>query len=83
MIPESATLLNSRTTLSKIRVGEGPILSCPRFEDRLDTEFKRFSDLDAVEHRRRPRASGVGFDTHDVAIDTETGETLILSGITT
>lgn len=61
--------------------GGEPITPCLYFGELLDVEFERFSDLDAVEHRRRPRTSGDGFDTHDVDVETETIETLSQSSL--
>lgn len=61
--------------------GGEPITPCLYFGDLLDVEFERFSELDAVEHRRRPRASGDGFDTHDVDVEPETVETLSQSSL--
>ena len=36
--------------------GGEPITPCLYLGDLLDEEFERFSDLDSVEHRRRPRS---------------------------
>jgi hypothetical protein len=61
--------------------GGEPITPCLYFGDLLDDKCERFSDLDAVEHRRRPRSSGIGFDRHSLDIDPETVETISQSSL--
>ena len=61
--------------------GGEPITPCLYFGDLLDEEFERFSDLDSVEHRRRPRSSGVGFERHSLDVDAETVNTISQSSL--
>ena len=61
--------------------GGEPITPCLYFGDLLDEEFDRFSDLDSVEHRRRPRSTGAGFDREPTGIDAETVETVSQSSL--
>ncbi|GAA0721078.1 hypothetical protein J2744_000378 [Halorubrum trapanicum] len=61
--------------------GGEPVTPCLYFGDLLDEEFERFSDLDSVEHRRRPRSNGVGFDRRPLGVDAETVETVSQSAL--
>ncbi|ELZ44551.1 hypothetical protein C463_08214 [Halorubrum californiense DSM 19288] len=58
-----------------------PITPCLYLGDLLDDEFERFSDLDSVEHRRRPRSTGAGFDRESTGVDPETVETVSQSSL--
>jgi len=61
--------------------GGEAITPCLYFGDLLDGDFERFSDLESVEHRRRPRSSGVGFDRHPLDVESETIETVSQSSL--
>jgi hypothetical protein len=61
--------------------GGEPITPCLYFGDLLDDDFERFSDLESVEHRRRPRSNGVGFDRHPLDVESETIETVSQSSL--
>ena len=61
--------------------GGEPITPCLYFGDLLDDDFGRFSDLGAVEHRRRPRSKGVGFDHQTLEVEAETVETVSQSSL--
>ncbi|QGN07919.1 hypothetical protein Hrd1104_11860 [Halorhabdus sp. CBA1104] len=61
--------------------GGEPITPCLYFGDLLDDDFERFSDLESVEHRRRPQSNGVGFDRHPLDIESETIETVSQSSL--
>ena len=61
--------------------GGEPITPCLYFGDLLNEEFDRFSDLDSVDHRRRPRSSGAGFDREPTGVDAETVETVSQSAL--
>jgi hypothetical protein len=52
--------------------GGEPITPCLYFGELLEEDFERFSDLEAVEHRRRPRSNDGGFDRHPLDVATET-----------
>ncbi|MDB9232541.1 PD-(D/E)XK nuclease family protein [Halorubrum ezzemoulense] len=52
--------------------GGEPVTPCLYLGDLLDEEFERFSDLDSVEHRPRPRSTGAGFDREPTGVDPET-----------
>jgi hypothetical protein len=56
--------------------GGEPITPCLYLGDLLDEEFERFSDLDSVEHRRRPRSTGAGFDHGSTGVDPQSVETV-------
>ncbi|SFR47990.1 PD-(D/E)XK nuclease family protein [Halorubrum sodomense] len=56
--------------------GGEPITPCLYLGDLLDEEFERFSDLDSIEHRRRPRSTGAGFERESTGVDAETVETV-------
>ncbi|PHQ47359.1 hypothetical protein DJ68_02280 [Halorubrum sp. C3] len=56
--------------------GGEPITPCLYLGDLLDEEFERFSDLDSVEHRRRPRSTGAGFDRRPTGVDPQSVETV-------
>ena len=61
--------------------GGEPVTPCLYFGDLLDDDFERFSDLDAIEYRRRPRSNGVGFDHHPLDVEAETVETVSQSSL--
>ncbi|MFC5133586.1 MULTISPECIES: PD-(D/E)XK nuclease family protein [Haloferacaceae] len=61
--------------------GGDPVTPCLYFGDLIDEEFERFSDLESVQHRRRPRSTGVGFDRRPPDVDPETVETISQSGL--
>ncbi|ELZ52675.1 MULTISPECIES: PD-(D/E)XK nuclease family protein [Halorubrum] len=61
--------------------GGEPVTPCLYFGDLLDAEFERFSDLDSVEHRRRPRRTGDGFDRRPLGVDPEPVETVSQSAL--
>ena len=61
--------------------GGEPVTPCLYFGDLLDDDFERFSDLDAIEYRRRPRSHGVGFDHHPLDVEAETVETVSQSSL--
>ncbi|CDK39603.1 uncharacterized protein BN903_2 [Halorubrum sp. AJ67] len=61
--------------------GGEPVTPCLYFGDLLDEGFERFSDLDSVEHRRRPRQTGDGFDRRPLGVDAETVETVSQSAL--
>jgi len=61
--------------------GGEPITPCLYLGDLLDEEFERFSDLDAVEHRRRPRSQGAGFEHEPIDVEPEVVETVSQSSL--
>lgn len=61
--------------------GGEPVIPCLYFNDLLDEEFDRFSDLDADEHYRRIRSTGPGFDRQPVGIDPTPIETISQSSL--
>lgn len=61
--------------------GGEPITPCLYFGDLLDEDFERFSDLDSVEHRRRTRSNGSGFNRQPLEIDAETVGTISQSSL--
>ncbi|SDF78269.1 PD-(D/E)XK nuclease superfamily protein [Halorubrum xinjiangense] len=61
--------------------GGEPITPCLYLGDLLDEEFERFSDLDSVEHRRRPRPTGAGFDRESTGVAPESVETVSQSSL--
>ena len=61
--------------------GGEPVTPCLYLGDLLDAEFDRFSDLDSVEHRRRARSRGAGFDREPLGVDPETVETVSQSSL--
>ncbi|MFB6201782.1 MAG: PD-(D/E)XK nuclease family protein [Halorhabdus sp.] len=61
--------------------GGEPITPCLYLGDLLDEDFERFSDLDAVEHRRRPRATGSVFDRQPLDVESEPIETVSQSSL--
>jgi len=70
-----------RYYLVRDAAGGEPVTPCLYFGDLLDEEFKRFSDLDSVEHRRRPRRTGDGFDRRPLGVDAQTVETVSQSAL--
>ncbi|RLM51491.1 PD-(D/E)XK nuclease family protein [Halorubrum sp. Atlit-28R] len=61
--------------------GGEPITPCLYLGDLLDDEFERFSDLDSVEYRRRPRPTGEGFDRQPTGVEPESVETVSQSAL--
>ena len=61
--------------------GGEPITPCLYLGDLLEEEFERFSDLDAVEHRRRPRSNGVDFEYEPVGVEPKSVETISQSSL--
>jgi hypothetical protein len=61
--------------------GGEPVTPCLYFGDLLDEDFERFSDLDSVEHRRRPRSKGTGFEHQPPDVDTETVDAVSQSSL--
>ncbi|QAU12111.1 hypothetical protein EKH57_04785 [Halorubrum sp. BOL3-1] len=70
-----------RYYLVRDAAGGEPVTPCLYFGDLLDEAFDRFSDLDSVEHRRRPRSNGVGFDRQPLGVDAETVDTVSQSAL--
>jgi len=70
-----------RYYLVRDAAGGEPVMPCLYFGDLLDEEFKRFSDLDSVEHRRRPRRTGDGFDRRPLGVGAQTVETVSQSAL--
>jgi hypothetical protein len=63
--------------------GGTPVTPCLYFEDLLDEDFDRFSDLDATTHTIRPDAEANGFTTDDRPQITEAVETISQSSLNT
>ena len=72
---------DSRYYLVQDAAGGEPITPCLYLGDLLDEEFERFSDLDSVEHRRRPRSTGGGFDRRSTGADRRPVETISQSAL--
>ncbi|MEY7849019.1 PD-(D/E)XK nuclease family protein [Natrarchaeobius sp. A-rgal3] len=51
--------------------GGSPVTPCLYFEDLLETEFERFSDLESIRHVRPGRTTGNGFEKEPVPADVE------------
>lgn len=49
--------------------GGEPVTPCLYFSELLDDEYERFSDLESVAHRRRPRSAGTGFDRSPLGVE--------------
>ncbi|AGB39924.1 PD-(D/E)XK nuclease family protein [Natronococcus occultus] len=62
-------------------VGGEPVTPCLYFSDLLEDDFGRFSDLETVDHRRRPRSGGSGFDREPIDVNRETVETISQSSL--
>jgi hypothetical protein len=63
--------------------GGSPVTPCLYFEELLDEEFERFSDLDAIDHTRTFGQRGDGFDTEPVDATTTEVETISQSSLST
>ncbi|WP_297885738.1 PD-(D/E)XK nuclease family protein [uncultured Halorubrum sp.] len=61
--------------------GGEPVTPCLYFGDLLDEEYERFSDLDSVEHRRRPRSAGTGFDYDPLDVEPRSDDTISQSAL--
>ncbi|ELY96178.1 hypothetical protein C483_00090 [Natrialba hulunbeirensis JCM 10989] len=63
--------------------GGSPITPCLYFDELLETEFERFSDLESVRHDRSNRSLGDGFDPEplDVAVEPERVEAVSQSSL--
>ncbi|TKX75214.1 hypothetical protein EXE46_04960 [Halorubrum sp. GN11_10-6_MGM] len=72
---------DSRYYLVRDAAGGEPITPCLYLGDLLDEEFERFSDLDSVVHRRRPRSTGTGFDRRPTGTDPEPVESVSQSAL--
>ena len=70
-----------RYYLVRDAAGGEPITPCLYLGDLLDEEFERFSDLDSVEHRLRPRSTGAGFDRRSTGIDPQSVEAVSQSAL--
>ncbi|MFB6252702.1 MAG: PD-(D/E)XK nuclease family protein [Halobellus sp.] len=63
--------------------GGSPVTPCLYFEELLDEEFERFSDLDSETHTRRFDRSGGGFETEPVDATTKEVSTVSQSSLGT
>ncbi|MFC4987418.1 PD-(D/E)XK nuclease family protein [Saliphagus infecundisoli] len=63
--------------------GGSPVTPCLYFEELLDEEFDRFSDLDALHHTRTFREVSDGFDKELTDVPAETITTLSQSSLNT
>ena len=63
--------------------GGTPVSPCLYFQDLLDTDFERFTDLPHVTHTRGQTGSSEGFDVPDLDVDGEPVETLSPSSLNT
>jgi hypothetical protein len=61
--------------------GGEPVTPCLYFSELLEEDFERFSDLHAVEHRRRPRSKASGFDRQPLNVTPETVDTISQSSL--
>jgi len=61
--------------------GGRAVTPCLYFEELLEEEFERFSDLDAVKHTRNFRNAGDGFDREPTNVEPETVETVSQSSL--
>ncbi|RQG94810.1 PD-(D/E)XK nuclease family protein [Natrarchaeobius chitinivorans] len=51
--------------------GGSPVTPCLYFEDLLETDFERFSDLESIRHTRPDRTVDNGFETEPLTADVE------------
>ena len=63
--------------------GGTPVTPCLYFEELLDEEFERFSDLDSVSHTRPTRPTQDGFEKEPVNAPTNEIETISQSSLNT
>lgn len=61
--------------------GGEPVTPCLYFSELLDEDLERFSDFDSIDHRRRPRPTGGGFDYHPRGVEAESVETISQSSL--
>ncbi|OLZ39247.1 hypothetical protein A6E15_17735 [Natrinema saccharevitans] len=63
--------------------GGAPVTPCLYFDELLETEFDRFSDLESVRHARTARPTGGGFDREPLAtaVESERLETISQSSL--
>jgi len=79
-IQQFKLLLQSGTTqyyLVQDAKGGSPVTPCLYFEELLDEEFERFSDLDSQTHARQLDRTGEGFET--VSVDATTADVSTIS----
>ncbi|WP_265112045.1 PD-(D/E)XK nuclease family protein [Halosolutus halophilus] len=65
--------------------GGSPVTPCLYFDELLDSEFERFSDLASIRHARTGRTTGDGFEREplDTAVEPEPVETVSQSSLNT
>ncbi|SDK59064.1 PD-(D/E)XK nuclease family protein [Natronorubrum texcoconense] len=65
--------------------GGTAVTPCLYFDELLETEFERFSDLESIHHSRSDRSTGDGFDREplDAPVDPERVETVSQSSLNT
>ena len=62
-------------------VGGSPVTPCLYFEDLLDEEFDRFSDLDVVRHGRTSRETASGFEKESLDVSPTEVDTVSQSSL--
>ncbi|WP_137285472.1 PD-(D/E)XK nuclease family protein [Halorussus salinisoli] len=63
--------------------GGSPVTPCLYFEELLDEEFERFSELESVTHSKTTRARGDGFEKEPVDVSPTEVETVSQSSLST
>ncbi|MFP9192629.1 PD-(D/E)XK nuclease family protein [Natrialbaceae archaeon A-CW1-1] len=63
--------------------GGSPVTPCLYFEELFDTDFERFSDLDAVHYGRSDRSMQEGFEKEPIHADTRTVDAISQSSLST
>ena len=61
--------------------GGEPVTPSLYFGDLLADSFERFSDLDSVDHQKRPRSGGEGFAHHDLGVEAESVDLISQSSL--
>ncbi|MDF9748216.1 PD-(D/E)XK nuclease family protein [Natrinema salsiterrestre] len=63
--------------------GGSPVTPCLYFEELLEEEFDRFSDLESIQHAKAPRERGTGFEKEPVDATATEVETISQSSLST
>lgn len=63
--------------------GGSPVSPCLYFEELLEEEFERFSDLESIKHTRTVRSVKAGFEQEPIDVEAETIKTVSQSSLNT